>query len=115
VNFQGVPGIKEEQKSKALGVHDPGLLNNTFYSFGGKFVNIRQQFKSQSEATTSMGMYPEQAKAAYLNKKFKDIKMRTFLLSEKMRREGKEKSSEPVNVVDKEPTAVMNDYTKNIS
>jgi len=77
-----------------------------------------------------MSQYPEsaQAKAAYLNKKFKDIKMRTFLLGEKLKKEGgadskqklinsfsSEAIKESINVVNKEPNAVMNDYTKNIS
>ena len=62
------------------------MINNTFYSFGGKFVNIRDQFNAQAKNPMESEEYPSNdtafEKVAYLNKKFKDIKMKTFMLGE---------------------------------
>jgi hypothetical protein len=34
ISLNGVPDVRNSVYSKALDVHNPGLLNNSFYSFG---------------------------------------------------------------------------------
>ena len=94
IKFAGVPDVRNTAYSKALNVHNQGLQNHTFYSFGAQHTNIKNNLKYGKESNKS---------SAVLNKKFKDVSMRTLDPSTK------------INTIVKDPNAVMNDYTKNIS
>ena len=41
IPIKGVPNVTRYKQSSAIGIHDPGVLNNSFYSFGAKHTNIR--------------------------------------------------------------------------
>ena len=51
VNFQGLPDGTAASYSKALGVHNKGSHNNTFYSFGARYTNISDHFYDESQAS----------------------------------------------------------------
>ena len=34
IPVKGVPDVTYYKQSKSIGKHDPGIMNNTFYSFG---------------------------------------------------------------------------------
>lgn len=51
VKFYGLPDGTAATYSKALGVHDKGSHNNTFYSFGARFTNISDHFDDESLAS----------------------------------------------------------------
>jgi len=91
VDLTDVPNINSSVYSKSLNIHNQEVLNRSFYSFGGKHTNIRNQFMGHSQS------------AKLLDKQFKDINQATITEIE-----GHEIIAKPSNVV-------MNDYTKNIS
>jgi len=66
---------------------DKSTHNNTFYSFGGKFTNIKEHISSRE-------------KCQVLNETIRDVKDLT-----------KQKNS----ILVPGPNTIMNDYTKNIS
>ena len=41
VPIKGVPDVNRFKKSKAFGVNDPDVVNQTFYSYGAQHTNIR--------------------------------------------------------------------------
>ena len=45
VKFDNVPEVQKTTYSKAIGHHNPGSINNTFYSFGANHTNIRKNLK----------------------------------------------------------------------
>jgi hypothetical protein len=49
--FNNQPDGSNTVYSKALGVHDLGQQNNTFYSFGAKFTNISDHFAENGYKT----------------------------------------------------------------
>ena len=51
IRIQGVPNIKDTRYSKALGYHDPGKNNNTFYAFGAQHTNIKDCLKPTIDTT----------------------------------------------------------------
>jgi len=65
VNFQGLPDGTAASYSKALGVHDKGSHNNTFYSFGARYTNISDHFYDESQASN---------RCQSLNKSIRQIK-----------------------------------------
>lgn len=65
IKLSGIPDGNRPTYSKALGVHDPGVLNNTFYSFGAQHTNIRQNVMDT----------PQKCNA--LNRTITDVKLNT--------------------------------------
>jgi len=43
VPIKGVPDVSRFKKSKAFGVNDPNVVNQTFYSYGAQHTNIREK------------------------------------------------------------------------
>lgn len=94
--------MSKATKSDAIGYHDPGMLNNTFYSFGAGHTNIRDQLNHSPASDyyeKTIGYQPKYSEL--LNKTMTDVAMNTLV-------------SRPQNLV-KQPNCLMNDYTKNIS
>lgn len=89
--------------SKALGVHDKGHLNNTFYSFGANFTNINDYTSEPSDKQKY-----QKKRCSSLNKSMIDIKKTNEFFNAYHEEMG-------TNYLTKPPNAVMNDYTKNIS
>lgn len=70
--FCGQPDINKTVLSGAFGVHDPGYLNKSFYSFGAKHTNLRNHMEPEHK-----NLNPKDY-ANLLNKKFDDVKMKTL-------------------------------------
>lgn len=102
VRLDGVPSINDTAYSKAIGVNNPEVTNNTFYAFGAKHTNIRSHLAPEV-AARQRSIPQTAANAKLLDKKFRDVKMNTL-------NQGAQQE-----VLVKPPNAVMNDYTKNIS
>ena len=69
-----VPNVGKATTSDAIGYHDPGQLNNTFYSFGAGHTNIRDQFNhspSSDYFEKSMGQAIKYSEV--LNKTMTDV------------------------------------------
>lgn len=102
-NFKidNVPNGLKESYSKALGKSDKGSINNTFYSFGAKYTNIRDHLSDSKVKNPSFRSAKTLERASHLNKKFTDILSQTMI--------------KPKDTVEREANVVMNDYTKNVS
>lgn len=100
-SIDNIPNGRKECYSKALGKSDKGSINNTFYSFGAKYTNIRDHFSETKIKNPSFRSAKTLERASHLNKKFQDIMSQTMI--------------KPKETVEREANVVMNDYTKNIS
>ena len=93
INCKQIPEVSKVVYSKALGVHDKGLNNQTFFSFGSRNTNFKNHMlKTSDQRALNTTM-------ASLKKHFtksKDMASNDELLKH-------------------HPTALMNDYTKNMS
>ena len=55
IPIKGVPEVSRYTKSSAIGRHDLGISNNSFYSFGAKHTNIRPTLIQSEVVNKKMG------------------------------------------------------------
>ena len=100
IDALNIPDVSKTVYSKALGIHDSGTTNQTFFSFGSRNTNFRKHMMKTSDGrqlNTTM---------ASLKKQFNKMKKMTD-------------TDSTVSSYWKprigQPNCLMNDYTKNIS
>jgi hypothetical protein len=94
-----IPDISKVTYSKALGVHNQGMSNQTFFSFGSRNTNFRNHIMKTDDQR-------------YLNKTMANLKSQFNQTRDLDLRKAEEQNKE---ILEHIPRTIMNDYTKNIS